>query len=219
MPRGAVRRGARAVQGRAADSARGAESFYEAAALNNVGYIYLSLGRYDEAQTYLQQAVTIRERLNVPADVADTLHNLAEVSVRTGAYEPAQGQYLKALELWRKVGNQRAAGLELNDLGEDSVQGRFGAAIDSKAEALKLVREIAERDSSLPKVLGSYGGALARVAGARTRSEPWPKPAPGAAAAQRRAGRGDPEPSRRCAVLGGDFKSARSLTHRPQPWP
>ena len=63
----------------------------EAAALNNVEYIYLSLGRYDEAQTYLQQAVTIRERLNVPADVADTLHNLAEVSVRTGAIRNGTG--------------------------------------------------------------------------------------------------------------------------------
>ncbi len=94
---------------------------------------------------------------------ADTLHNLAEVSVKTGAYETAQGQYLKALELWRKVGNKRAEAIELYNLGDVfEYQGRYGAAVDSKADALKIFREIGDRGAWLPKVLASYGSALAR---------------------------------------------------------
>ena len=99
------------------------------------------------------------------ASGADTLHNLAEVSVKTGAYETAQGQYLKALEMWRKIGDRRAAAIELYNLGTlFEYQGRYGAAVQSKADAVKIFREIDDRGEWLPKVLASYGSALARPA-------------------------------------------------------
>jgi len=129
-----------------------------------LGTIYLWRGSYDEAQTYLQQAAAIRERMNLPGDAADTLHSLAEVSVKTGAYETAQGQYLKALDLWRKVGNRRAEAIELYNLGDVfEYQGRYRAAVDSKADAVKIFKEIGDRGAWLPKVLASYGSALSQI--------------------------------------------------------
>ncbi len=136
----------------------------EAITLNNIGTIYLSLGSYDEAQTYFQQAVKIRERINVPSDIADTLHNLAEVSVKTGAYDTAVSQYLKALELRRQVGDKRTEAIELYHLGTVfEYQGRYGAAVGSKVDAVKIFREIDERSVWLPKLLASYGSALAQA--------------------------------------------------------
>ena len=115
-------------------------------------------------QTYLQQAVTIRERINAPSEMADTLHNLAEVSVKTGAFETALGQYLKALEVRRQVGDKRAAAIELYNLGTlFEYQGRYGAAVQSKAEAVKIFRELDDRGVWLPKVLAAYGSALAQA--------------------------------------------------------
>ena len=74
------------------------------------------------------------------------------MSVRTGAYDTAQGQYLKALELWRQVGNKRATAIELYDLGDVfEYQGRYGAAVDSKAEAVKIFKDIGDRGSWLPR--------------------------------------------------------------------
>ena len=102
--------------------------------------------------------------MNLPGDAADTLHSLAEISVKTGAYETAQGQYLKALDLWRKVGNRRAEAIELYNLGDVfEYEARYGAAVGSKSDAVKIFREIGDKGAWLPKVLASYGSALGQI--------------------------------------------------------
>ena len=50
-------------------------------------------------------------------ETADTLHNLAEASLKTGDYEEAAASYLKALNLRRQVGDKRNVGFELYNLG------------------------------------------------------------------------------------------------------
>jgi eukaryotic-like serine/threonine-protein kinase len=136
----------------------------EARALNNIGTIYISLGSYDEAKTYLQQATTIMERIDLPSERADMLHNLAEVSIRTGEYENALDHYLKALEIRRKIGDRRGAAIESYNLGTlFEYQGRYGAAVESKADALKIFRELGDRGEWLPRVLATYGSALAQA--------------------------------------------------------
>ena len=136
----------------------------EARALNNIGIMYISLGAYDDAKTYLQQAATVMERIDVPSERADMLHNLAEVSVKTGEYETALDQYLKALEMRRKIGDRRGAAIESYNLGTlFEYQGRYGAAVQSKADALKAFRELDDRGEWLPRLLASYGSALAQA--------------------------------------------------------
>jgi tetratricopeptide (TPR) repeat protein len=50
--------------------------------LNNIGNAYLAKGDYENARTYFERALQVREKLKVPSDIADTLHNLAETAVR-----------------------------------------------------------------------------------------------------------------------------------------
>jgi serine/threonine protein kinase/tetratricopeptide (TPR) repeat protein len=136
----------------------------EANALSNIGSVHVTLGNFEEGRTYLQQALVIRTNMNVPSETADTLHNLAEASLKTGDYQDAAATYLKALDLRRQVGDRRAIGFELYNLGSlFEYQGRYGAAVESKAEALKIYRELGDRDVWLPKVLASYGSALAQA--------------------------------------------------------
>ena len=133
----------------------------EALVLNNIGNVYLTKRDYAEAQTYFERALELREKANVPSEVADTRHNLAETLSRMGRYDQALAQYHQALDLRRKSGDRRAAALSLYSLGTIfDVQGRFGAAVKAKEEALKTLRELKERSTWLAEMLSGYGASL-----------------------------------------------------------
>ena len=66
--------------------------------------------------------------------------------MRVGANDTAVGEYLKALDLRRKIGDKSGIALELHSIGNlYESQGRYGAARDSHAEAIKTYRETGER--------------------------------------------------------------------------
>ena len=81
------------------------------------GYIY---GRQKiEAPGPLQEDKVV----NIPArsgmsDIADTLHNLAETSVRLGQFNQAVEQYLRALDLRRKANDKRGGAIESAFVGK-----------------------------------------------------------------------------------------------------
>jgi eukaryotic-like serine/threonine-protein kinase len=100
----------------------------------------------------------------VPQDLAETLHNLAETNTNLGLYDQAVDQYHRALDLQRKVANKQMIAIETYSLGTIfSYQGRYGAALSSKEEALKIYRELAERSFWMAEILSGYGNALAQV--------------------------------------------------------
>ena len=137
---------------------------YQALCLNDIGSTYLSKGQYDDALTYYQQALQLREKLKVPGDIAETLHNLAETSVKLGQYDQALIQYLRALNLHRGAGDKRAAAVDSYGLGTlYGHQGRYGAAVNSEAEAVKAFQELQERSPAMAEILSGYGGALAEA--------------------------------------------------------
>src|SRR5437899_5943285 len=140
-----------------------ADEAYQALCLNNIGNIYLSNGQYDDVLTYFQQALGLREKLKVQGDIADTLHNIAETNARMGQYDQALSQYLRALDLYRSTGDKRAAAI--NSYGMRMVfgdQGRLGAALNSKQDAVKTFRELQDRSPMMAGILTGYGGALAQ---------------------------------------------------------
>ncbi len=96
---------------------------------NNIGNTYMNLGDYNDARPYFVQALTIRQRLNVPMDIADTLHNLAESALDQGPLDQALDQYMKALDLRRSAGDKLGtASTESSSMGVlFGYQGRYGA--------------------------------------------------------------------------------------------
>ena len=56
----------------------------QAICLNNIGSRYLEKAQYEDALTYFQQALQLREKSKVPQDIVDAVHNLGETSVRYG---------------------------------------------------------------------------------------------------------------------------------------
>jgi tetratricopeptide (TPR) repeat protein len=132
--------------------------------LNSIGNTYLSMAHYEDARTYFEQALAIREKLKVPGDIADTVHNLAETSTKLGQYDQALKQYLRALDLRRSVGDNRSAAIESAGMGVlFGYQGRYGAALSSTEDALKIFRETKENGFWLAEILGDHGNALAQM--------------------------------------------------------
>jgi len=141
--------------------------------LNNIGSVYFSKGEYQDALTYFQQALQLREKSNVPQDIVESVHNVAETSARMGQYEPAVKQYMRALDLRRSIRDARGGAIESYSMGTlFGYQGRFGAAINSKQEALKTFRDLKERTFWMAEILGGYAEALT-LAGRGDESQPY----------------------------------------------
>ncbi|MGB7585236.1 MAG: tetratricopeptide repeat protein [Terriglobales bacterium] len=181
--------------------------------LNSIGNTYLSMAHYEDARTYFEQALQLREKLKVPGDIADTVHNLGETATKLGQYDQALQQYLRALDLRRSVGDNRSAAIESASMGTlFGYQGRYGAAVSSEEDALKIFRETKENGFWLAEVLADYGNALAQVG----RSEDAEKSLDEALT----VARGLKNQAQIAAVLGyqadnffyrGDYKSAAPL--------
>jgi eukaryotic-like serine/threonine-protein kinase len=138
----------------------GSESL-QAACLNNIGGVYFAKGEYEDARTYYQQALQLREKSNVPDDIVESVHNLAETSVKMGEYDQALSQYMRALNLRRSMNDTRGAGIESYTLGMImDYQGRFGAAVSSKENALKTFQDLKDKTYWMAEILGGYAQAL-----------------------------------------------------------
>jgi len=136
----------------------------QAMILNNIGTSYLSKGQYQDALTYYQQALQLREKLKVPDDIAETIRNLAATDTKLGQYDEALAQYLKALDLRRSTGDKRGAAVTSYDMGSVfAYQGRFGAALNARQEALKTFRDLQDRSYWMGEILSGYGESLVQA--------------------------------------------------------
>jgi tetratricopeptide (TPR) repeat protein len=114
--------------------------------------------------TYFQQALEIRDNLKVPGDTADTLHNLAYTDTKLGQYDQALAQYLKAIDLHRNNGDTRGAAMDSYDMASVfQYQGRLGAALKAREDALSSLRSLKDRGTSMSEILSGYGESLAQL--------------------------------------------------------
>src|SRR5947208_16568747 len=85
---------------------------------------------------------------------------MAETLLTVGQSATAVSHYLRALELWRGVNDKRRvafASYGLAVLFEE--QGRLGAALNAKEDAMETVREVQDQ-IGLAQILGGYAAAL-----------------------------------------------------------
>ena len=133
----------------------------QALCLYNIGSTYSAKGEYLEASTYLERALELRERLKVAGSTAEVLSTLGEVSTLLGEFDRAQRHFLRAIELSRGAADRRSEAVGSMGMGTLHIlQGRYGAALGAKGEALKSVRELNERSYDLVQALSGHGAAL-----------------------------------------------------------
>ena len=137
---------------------------YQALCLNSIGIVHLANGHYDDALTYFQQALQLRENLQVPGEIVETVYNLGQTNAKLGQYDEALRQYHRALDLYRSSGDKRGAAIDSYRMGTlFGIQGRYGAAVSSEEEAVKTFRELQDRSADMADILSGYGGALAEA--------------------------------------------------------
>jgi tetratricopeptide (TPR) repeat protein len=148
----------------------------QAICLNNIGSVYFSKGEYQDALTSFQQALQLREKAKVP-QIVESVHNVAETSARMGQYDEAVTQYMRALELRRSKSDARGGAIESYSMGTlFDYQGRFGAAINSKQDALKTFRDLKDRTFWMAEILGGTPRPSRLPVAARNHKLIWRKP-------------------------------------------
>ena len=85
--------------------------------LNNIGSAYFEKAQYEDALTYFERALTIREKLGNPVDLSETVHNVGETHLHMGQLGPALDQFLRALDLARKTAVGRSIAIEAYSVG------------------------------------------------------------------------------------------------------
>jgi tetratricopeptide (TPR) repeat protein len=141
-----------------------ADKKYEALCLNNIGLVYLASGAADDALTYLQQALELRRKLNLPADIAETMGSLGEAYTSKGQYDQALSSFLDALALWRKAGDVQNAAAEYNEMGLVFLyQARMGAAVDAMQDAVKSLRDAGQHNRDFAEFLANLADGLAQA--------------------------------------------------------
>ncbi len=137
---------------------------YQAICLNNIATAYTQKGENQDALTYLQQALQIREKLNVPGDIAETLQNLGSTDAALGQYDQAMTALMRGLDLYRKAGNTQGAAVMSHSMGlVFEHQGRIGPAVGALQDAVKGLRDLGDRSSTMAEALGDLAGGLARA--------------------------------------------------------
>src|SRR5580704_15357401 len=90
--------------------------------------------------------------------------NLAATDTKLGQYDEALSQYLKALDLRRSTGDKRGAAVTSYDMGSVfAYQGRYGAALNARQEALKTFRDLKDRSYWMGEILSGYGESLVQA--------------------------------------------------------
>ena len=134
--------------------------YFEAQALNDLGYLRLRAARYDDAQTFFEGAVTAFDSIGADLYGNVTRHNLAICYAKLGDFDRALAERRKALEFMRRAKSELYQEQNLGELGNIYVaQNRAKEAIPYFEEALSLARRV--HDSRNSEIwAGNLAGAL-----------------------------------------------------------
>jgi CHAT domain-containing protein/tetratricopeptide (TPR) repeat protein len=144
--------------------------------MNNLGGAYYDQHELDLAITYHQQAMALREKLNVPgADLASSVLNLGVDYNAAGRPDKAIPLLDRALQLTEGANNLRSRMLTLYNYGMILHRsGRVPEALPKLAEALEIAARIGDHETAMATrvVRGEIAYEQARYADAASEVEP-----------------------------------------------
>ncbi|OIP71465.1 MAG: hypothetical protein AUK43_06115 [Oscillatoriales cyanobacterium CG2_30_40_61] len=114
--------------------------------MGNLGNAYYSLGQYQQAIEYHQQALTISREIGDRRGEGSALGNLGNAYGSLGQYQQAIEYHQQYLMIAREIGDRRGEGNALGNLGSAYLSlGQYQQAIDYYQQALTILREIGDR--------------------------------------------------------------------------
>jgi len=144
---------------------------FKSLSAGNLGSTYYSLGDYQKAIEYYEQALVISREIGDRHADGIRRGNLGNVYMDLGQVEKAIEYYEQALVISREIGNRRGEGNRLGNLGNAyRDKGQVEKAIEYHEQALVISREIGDRRGEGAD-LGSLGIAYSDLWQVQTAKE------------------------------------------------
>jgi tetratricopeptide (TPR) repeat protein len=140
------------LEGLAAEPQRDTEIDKQARAsiFFQLGQLLYTLGRYDEARHWLNQALEINRALQHAAGEAATLHQLGMIHQERGEYEAALEQYQRSLTIAEELGDRSGVAKSRGQIGKLCVEtGRYPDAFEHLLFALAIFLELQSPDARI----------------------------------------------------------------------
>jgi tetratricopeptide (TPR) repeat protein len=140
-----------------------------AQALNELGNLYVGVGRYANAEVVYEEAATLQLELagTFSPGYARTLNNLGKVYVATGRFDEGKARYLKAVQIWRELAAQN-----LGEYGRDLTETLNNLTKASEAEALATSKAPAKKRGAASSACLSCSPELRRLVQRKCSSRP-----------------------------------------------
>ena len=120
-------------------------------AINSLGNVHRSLGRYAKAMEFYEASMKIERSQRNRAGIAWSLSNIGNVQLSVGNYSDALRLYGEALRIARDLGDREAIARQLSAIG--MVQKRLG----ERAKALKYYDAALKIDPDYVEALANRG--------------------------------------------------------------
>jgi CHAT domain-containing protein/predicted negative regulator of RcsB-dependent stress response len=125
--------------------------------LNNIGQIYFSLGKYEQALKLYQQALGIYRQNNYKLGLAVALNNIGRVYLNLGNYKQALEFNQQALTNYQEIGDRTGEGVTISNLGQVyQKQNQYDKALGLYQQAVAIHREVEDKvgEAATLKFLG-----------------------------------------------------------------
>ncbi len=140
-------------------------------ALFDAGQLGSWMGRYAEAQGYLEECLAIAREMGDMQRIESVLQPLGLASQGLGNAEKARGLYEEALALARELGDPRELAAALNALAQlHRAEGELNTAEPLYQDVLSLARELEDREIIAIALLNLAMVSIARGSGDRART-------------------------------------------------
>ncbi len=133
---------------------------YQAAALNNIGYLADNKGNIIKAIEYYSKALKLREQAGDKHGIAESTNNLGSLCSFQNDFRKSIYYYRAAVKLYKDIGDKAGAAMSLNNMGSTyNNLHLIDSAILYNTEALKLEQEIGDR-LNMSNSLGNLGNCF-----------------------------------------------------------
>ncbi len=99
-------------------------------ALGQTGKLFLHIGQYETALTYLKQSLAISQQIGDKAGEGTTLNNISQIFKAQGDYETALTYLKQSLAIMQQIGDKAGEGTTLNNISQIfEAQGDYETAL------------------------------------------------------------------------------------------
>lgn len=133
---------------------------YSANLLNDIGYIYKTIGRYDEAIKNYKKAIEVNKELGSLKETGINYNNLGVVYEKSEQYQESVNSFNSALDVASKLNEKEKIAMQNNNIGQIFLTiGEYDKANEYFDKALETCEKNDMEDTQKAKIITNMGMA------------------------------------------------------------